>query len=321
MQLSLFDDKNMLLNMGTSALITLDLDEAEKNFRLYKKRYRGYGEVDEKLSITDFLRKGVEGVSSSSADEPLHLYRMWLSFEKYVKAEGFETSDLIGKIKKSFFALIVETIDRWGIPDKAFLCGDVPVGRLFIEAGLHDRAVNSLQTALLASPDKAAMLYGYLGDAYAAQGDLAVARKCYFEACLAAPQMLDWQQIRDGALAALKKALEKNHGMTASVAAEWVASYACIEGIFQPKTIRLKDELKPFVDSYLALERAYKKRGNAVIKPRLFIRAIILCDNEEMLKRVKGVDFIKARTRMKELDPPLFNRYMHSIRSRQTEHK
>jgi len=133
--------------------------------------------------------------------------------------------------------------------------------------------------------------------------------------------MLDWQQIRDGALAALKKALEKNHGMTASVAAEWVASYACIEGIFQPKTIRLKDELKPFVDSYLALERAYKKRGNAVIKPRLFIRAIILCDNEEMLKRVKGVDFIKARTRMKELDPPLFNRYMHSIRSRQTEHK
>ena len=103
-----------------------------------------------------------------------------------------------------------------------------------------------------------------------------------------------------------------------SEAAEWLSSYAYIEGLFQPKALRLKDELKRFVNEYNALDGIYKKRVDAALKPKLFIRAIILCDNAAILQHVKGIDFIELRAQMKAIDGRLFNDYMKLMQSKRS---
>lgn len=318
MQLSLFDDKFILLNEGTSALITLDLEEAKTKLQLYKERYREHGEVDRKLAMTEFLLQGFVDSPASGSDEPLYLYSLWNSFEDYVEAEGFKTPDLIQEIKKSFFSKLIASLNGRHSAENVWLCDSVPLGRLLIEAGDYDRAIASLQSALMtpSGNGNASLLYGYIGDAYIAKGELTVARKCYLEASLVDPQAVDWRRINDKELAALRSTLVTDRGMDDSEATEWLSSYAYIEGLFQPKALRLKDELKHFVNEYRELDRIYKKRGDAALKPKLFIRAIILCDNAAILQHVKGIDFIELRAQMKDIDGRLFTDYMKLIRSK-----
>jgi len=318
MQLSLFDDKFILLNEGTSALITLDLEEAKTKLDLYKNRYSETGEVDRKLAMTEFLMKGFAGATASGTEESVYLYSLWNSFEDYVEAEGFRTPDLLQEIKKSFFSKLIASLNGRHGAENAWLCDSVPLGQLFIEAGDYDRAIASLQSALMAPSGNgnASLLYGYMGDAYTAKGELTVARKCYLEACLIDPQAIDWRRINDKELAALRRTLVRDRGMNDPEAAEWLPSYAYIEELFQPKALRLKDELKRFVNEYHALDGIYKKRGDAALKPKLFIRAIILCDNAAILQHVKGIDLIQLRAQMKASDGSLFNDYMKLMRSK-----
>jgi len=76
------------------------------------------------------------------------------------------------------------------------------------------------------------------------------------------------------------------------------------------------DELKRFVGEYLALRKVYSKEPTPVLGSKLFIRAIVLCDNESFMKLVRGIDFIDIRRQMKEINPSLFSRYMKHIESR-----
>ena len=54
-QLSLFQDKDMLLNGGSLELKRLNLEEAKKAFQRYKNVYKNGGNIDNKLKITDIL--------------------------------------------------------------------------------------------------------------------------------------------------------------------------------------------------------------------------------------------------------------------------
>ncbi|MBT8489977.1 MAG: hypothetical protein KJN62_02895, partial [Deltaproteobacteria bacterium] len=139
---------------------------------------------------------------------------------------------------------------------------------------------------------------------------------CYFEACLIDPDTIDWNHMKDDALAALRNHLMETDEANGSSDAAWLACDAYLQGLFKPKTIRLKDELKRFVEEYLALRKTYAKQPTPQSEPKMFITAIVLCDNQAVLKLIKGIDFIEIRKHMKELNPSLFARYMKYIEKR-----
>jgi len=317
-QLPLFEDKYMLLNGGSLELGKLNLHEAKKAFQRYKDLYKNGGNIDDKLKITDFLIKGFSNTPAAGPDEPAYLYGLWNSFEDYVKSIGFESENLISGIKDSFFQKLLASVDRWNLTDTPYLSDNIPMGYVYLQAGQYDLAIKSLQACILATPDNAAS-YGYLGDTYTLRGEPDVARRCYLEACLIDPADIDWNHMKDGELLKLKDQLVETFDMNETSAYEWFPSYAYIQGLFKPKMIRLNDELKKFVEEYLALRKAYSKGPTSDLESKLFIRAIVLCDNELFMKLIKGIDFADIRRQMKDMNPSLFSGYMKHIESRNQE--
>jgi tetratricopeptide (TPR) repeat protein len=314
-QLSLFEDKYVLLNTGIWELVKLNLKEARLSLQRYRDTYKENEAVDCYLKIADFLIRGFERLPDAGPEEPAYLYDLWNSFEKYTESIGIDKERIIPGIRDSYFGMLVDSIDRCNISDLPYLSDTVPLGYVFIQARRYDRAAASLQAALLSFPDKAE-LYGYLGDAYLMRDEPDIARRCYLEACLISPEDIDWRNIKDMELVALRREIMESYGMNDATATAWLPCHACLEGLFKPKQIRVKDELKRFVDDYLELRKAYVKDPTPLVKPRLYLRAIVLCDNEAALQLIKGIDFIEIRRHMKEIDPALFARYMKYISKR-----
>jgi hypothetical protein len=317
-QLSLFQDKDMLLNGGSLELKKLNLDEAKKAFQSYKDLYKDGGNIDGKLKVTDYLIQGFSNAPGTCPDEPAYLYGLWNSFEDFVKSIRFESENIVSEIKNSFFQKLLASVDRCNLADASYLSDNTPMGYVYMQAGKYDLAVESLQTCVLTTPENTA-IYGYLGDAYTLRGDPATARKCYLEACLIGAADIDWGHVKDKEMLNLREQLIETFDMNDTLATEWLPSYAYIGGLFKPKMIRHNEELKKFVDEYLTLWKAYLKEPASNLEPKLFIRAIVLCDNEPFMKLVKGIDFVNIRRQMKEINPSLFSGYMKHIKGRNRE--
>ena len=311
-QLSLFDDKRELLNRGILALTRLNLDEAKDVFENYKALHRSKDDVDSALKLTDFLMKGFADAPESSAEEPAYLCELWFSFEDYISSVGFEHENIISDIKTSFFQKAVEAITRGNLAETPFLSDTIPTGYVYIQAGQYDMAIKALQACIPETPHNAA-IYGYLGDTYMLHGESEVARHCYREACLIAPADIDWGHMKDKALLELRDQLTKQYNSDHSLAVEWLPAYAYLQGLFRPKVIRLNEGMKELVDEYLDLRKAFFKRQTPDLKAKLFVRAIVLCDNEAPLRFVNRVSFIDIRRHMRDLNPVLFSQYLQHL--------
>lgn len=314
-QLSLFQDKDMLLNRGSLELKRLNLDEAKKSFQRYKDLYKDGDNIDNKLKIAEFLIQGFKDAPRSDPDETVYLYKLWESFQSYMKSIDSKSEIFVSEVKSSFFQKLLKAIDQYGLSDAPYLSDNVPMGYVYMQAGKYDFAVESLQACILTTPDNAA-IYGYLGDSYVSRGDPVVARYCYLEACLIGPAEIDWDHVKDKEIRDLREQLIETFDMNKSLATEWLPSYAYIQGLFRPKSIKINEGLKEFVDEYLSLKKAYLKEQTSELKAKLFIRGIILCDNEPFLRLIKKIDFVDIRRQMKEMNPSLFSRYMKCIESR-----
>lgn len=317
-QLSLFDEKNVLINTGTSELMNLNLEGARKTFQKYADIYKGGKDIESGMKITCFLLDGFARCSADSPEEPADLYNLWGSFNQYVGDIAFNDTNILSGIKSSFFKRILASIDRWNLAKEPFLIDTIPMGRVYLEAGKLDQAIESLQTSIPVTKRNAA-LYGYLGDAYTLRDEIEVAGRCYLEALLADAGSMDWDALRDEKLSSLREELIEAFDMNESLAAEWLPAHAFIRGLLKSKTLRLREEIKHFVDEYRVLQKAYSKEPEACLGAKLFIRSIILCDNASGLTLIKGIDLVEIRKNMKGIDAELFSRYMKSIK-RKTSH-
>ena len=102
-------------------------------------------------------------------------------------------------------------------------------------------------------------------------------------------------------------------GCGEALSRQWLPSHAYVRGLFAPKKIRLKDEFKSFVDNYLALKKSYLHDPSPALSARLFLKGIVLCDNEPFLRLIKGIDFADVRREMKAANAPLFAAYLRHI--------
>jgi len=314
-QLSLFQEENILLNGAIQDLRALRLEEAKRAFHEYRDVYPNGESVDDKLKLSVFLWDGLTKVSGAAFKEPDSLCRLWEEFETYAESIGVDDGHLIAGIKNSFFRNVIDTIHRYKLADAPFLADRTPTGYVYIQAGDYDRAITSLQACLPLSSDNA-HIYGYLGDAYLLKGDPLYARKFYLEAFLIDPIAIDWRHFQDGELLVLKEQIQADQTVDHAIAAHWLPSYAYIRGMFKPKAIRQLEVLKTFVDDFLRINKTILNHSSQEQQARLFIRAIILCDNEVFLRMVKGIDYADIRRRMKELNEPLFSDYMRHIGAR-----
>ena len=314
-QLPLFEDKRALLNRGILELTRLNLNEAKKAFEEYKALYRKEDDVDSELKLADFLIKGFAEAPGTCPEEPAYLCGLWASFEDYVESLRVEYENIISDIKNSFFKKILEVIKRCDLDNAPFLSDTIPTGYVYIQAGRYDEAIRALQDCIPVTPNNSAV-YGYLGDAYMLRGELTVARQCYQEACLINPGDIDWSHIKDSALLELRNQLIRERNSDNSLAVEWLPSYACIQGLFKPRTIKLNQGIKEFVEEYLTLRKVFFKEQTPELKAKLFFRGIVLCDNEPLLRFVKSISFIDVRRLMKEVNPTLFSKYLKLIEGR-----
>ena len=206
------------------------------------------------MAIAALLRQSLSACPETGPDRPGRLFSFWRSFENSPEARTPGCEDIISRIRVSFFRLLVQAVEAVPLPDSSYLSSRIPVGYAYLQTGQYDRAIRSLQTCLIATPDSAAV-YGYLGDAYFLRSETDVARQVYLEACLIDPETIDWSHLRDNALRELRTELAEEEGCGETLSRQWLPSHAYVRGLFAPKQIRLKDELKAFVDSYLALKK------------------------------------------------------------------
>lgn len=314
-QMSLFEGRNILINKGISELTRLNLDAAKKAFQEYAKLYHNPDNIDKELKLTDFLMEGFRQAPENGPERPVYLFGLWQSFTIHLRAVGYRSENIIADIKYSFFKMILDALDRGGTAEPLYVSDSVPVGYVYIQTGQYDLAVKSLQACIPATPGNA-VIYGYLGDVYVLRGEPDVARRCYLEGCLIDPVGIDWGHMKDRALLELKEQLTKQYSPGDSLALEWLPSYAYLQTLFKPKTMKLNEGLREFVDEYLNLKKAYRKEQRPDLKAKLFLRSIILCDNEYFLRFIKKVDFAGIRGQMKEMNPNLFSRYLKYIEGR-----
>ena len=147
-------------------------------------------------------------------------------------------------------------------------------------------------------------------------GETDVARRLYLEACLIDPETIDWSHLRDDSLRELRTELAEEEGCGETSSRQWLPSHAYVRGLFAPKQIRLKDEFKAFVDSYLDLKKSCLHDPSPALSARLFLKGIVLCDNEPFLRLIKGIDFTDVRREMKAANAPLFAAYLRRIERR-----
>jgi tetratricopeptide (TPR) repeat protein len=313
-QLFLFEDRLTLLNRGILDLTRLNLEEAAAAFERYKALYRDENRVEAELQVTDFLKRGFAEAPEPCSEVPAYLCGLWNSFERWRRSQGFSQEDIVSEIKSSFFRKIIGVIAECNMADTAFLSERIPTGYVYLQAGQYDAAIKALQGCIPVRPHDA-RIYGYLGDAYLLRGDPAVARQCYLEACLIEVPGIDWDHAKDAALLQLKDDVLEQYGRDRSLSLEWLPSHACIQGLFPSKKLKLNQGIKEFVDEYLEMRKRFLKNPSSALKAKLFLRGIILCDNEPLLRFVKGVDFIDVRRQMKETNPALFSKYLKRVAS------
>ena len=310
-QIPLFEDEYMLINDAAAALKALCFDDALELLKRYSGLYRGGKDVERKFQIAAFLKEGLSAAPLSGPDRPSYLFHVWRSFEAFCRSlsPGSPTDD---ELRRPFFHTIVAAIEGSGLADSAFLADWIPVGYAHLQIGDHDRAIRSLQACLIATPDNAT-IYGYLGDAYLMRGDREVARQVYFTACLIDPVVLDWNHLRDDQLKDLLERLPEEYDCDPSLACEWLPAYAYVQGLFRPRQIRLWEEFKTFTDGYFELKKTALQIPSPSHAAKLFLRGIVLCDNEPFLRMFKGIEFAEVRREMKEANAALFAEYLKQI--------
>ena len=310
-QILLFEDEFMLINDAAAALKTLRLDDALELLKRHSELYHGGKDVERKFQIAAFLNDRLSAAPPFGPDRPSYLFHVWRSFEAFCRSlsPGGPTDD---ELRRPFFHTIVAAIEESGLMDSAFLADGIPVGYVHLQTGDHDRAIRSLQACLTATPDNAA-IYGYLGDAYLMRGDREVARQVYFTACLIDPVVLDWNHLRDDQLKDLLKRLPEEYDCDPSLACEWLPAYAYVQGLFRPKQIRLWEEFEAFTEGYLELKKIALQTPSPSHAAKLFLRGIVLCDNETFMRKIKGIDFAEVRREMKKANAALFAEYLKQI--------
>jgi tetratricopeptide (TPR) repeat protein len=313
-QLSLFGDENTLFNTGVQRLLDMDFRGCLETLERYRKLFPWGQNVRQEMAMAEFWLEKLNQAKWTEIDsaEAERRYRLWLEFEE---ASGFSWPEesIEGQFQVRYFERLADDLAA-GPKAAPRLPGGTPLGLIHLLAGRPDSAIALLQAFIAVVPEDA-RAYGYLGDAYAARGDLRTARICYREAFVLEPGAVDVKRLRDpGLREILSDAPEEDDGEPPAI--EWLPVRAQLSGIFERRVLRNMEEVQQWLQRYLDLVKAQGKNAQEALVPRLFYHAMVLSDNASMLRFIKHVDLAEVRRMMKGSNPALFARHMRAVERR-----
>ena len=153
-QLLLFQDRDMLFNGGVLELVRLKLDAARNAFNRYQQLYHDRDAVERETKFTDFLIKVSSRVPDSCLERPALLFRLWRSFEKYIKSVGSVGVNILSEIKSSFFRKIRQALEQCNLTGALYIVDTVPTSYVYIQLKEYSLAIQSLQACIPSTPDK-----------------------------------------------------------------------------------------------------------------------------------------------------------------------
>lgn len=313
-QLSLFGDENTLFNLGIQRLLEMDFGGCLETLERYRKLFPWGQNVRQETAMAEFWLTKLRGVTWTEINpvEAERRYRFWLEFEE---AFGFPWAEesIEGQFQVRYFGRLTDWLAT-SPKQTPRLPEGTPFGLIPLLAGRPDPAIALLQ-AFIASEPEDARAYGYLGDAYAARGDLRTARICYREAFVLEPGAVDVKRLRDpGLREMLSEAAGDDDGESPTI--EWLPVRAQLSGIFERRVLRNMDEVRQWLQRYLGLQKEYRRGADEALVARLFYHAMVLSDNASMLRFIKEVDLAEVRRMMKGWNPALFARHMREVERR-----
>jgi tetratricopeptide (TPR) repeat protein len=313
-QLSLFGDENTLFNQGIQRLLEMDFGGSLETLERYRKLFPWGQNVGQETATAGFWLERLNEAKWTEMDpaEAERRFRLWQEFEE---AFGFPWPEesIERQFQARYFGRLADGLGA-GPKQGPRLPGGTPLGLIHLLAGRPDSAIALLQAFIAAVPEDA-RAYGYLGDAYAARGDLRTARICYREAFVLEPGAVDVKRLRDPALREmLSEAAGDDDGEPPAI--EWLPVRAQLSGIFERRVLRNMEEVKQWLQRYLDLLKAQGKDARETLVPRLFYHAMVLSDNASMLRFIKQVDLAEVRRMMKRWNPALFARHMREVERR-----
>jgi tetratricopeptide (TPR) repeat protein len=311
-QLGLFGEENILFNTGIQQLLDMDFGGCLETLEHYRRLFPWGRDVSHEVEVAAFWKERLDQTAWTRVEpfEVERLYQVWLEFEDTF-AHPWKRGSIEEQLQVRYFSRLSDALAA-GVNLKLLALSDgSPVGLIYLLAGRSDAAIASLQNLIAAEPENA-RAYGYLGDAYLLRGDVRTGRLCYREAFVIAPGQVDLIRLQDEEL---KKRLAEEEQDESSNGdfLEWFSVKAQLEGFFERRVFRDLDDLQHWLYRYLDLEKAFGKRKDSALVPRLFYHAMVLSDNASMMRFIKKVDLSEIRQRMLEWHPDLFARHMRVL--------
>lgn len=265
-----------------------DLGELQRKIYIALKN----GELDRAEELSVALME--EDISAQIAEPILQMVKFWQNRSElfhfsedenngeklFLEWDKFLDFCVENKVenKRAFFAvkayvygvmieLLIEEYKLSPVKDRELL---ITLGQAFYEAGMNEKAVETLEYArTLAGGDAGARVFTLLGDLYAENGDEELAQVMYSEAFLRHPQEIVLKAVD---FAPVKKLSEMviADGFSGNAVAEWVPVYGYLYGGL---TVRKKLEYEDYMslvelikeyETSLKLEKSYN-----IIIPRL----------------------------------------------------
>jgi tetratricopeptide (TPR) repeat protein len=319
-QLSLFGEENTLFNEGIEKLLEMDFIGCMETLDRYHKLFPWGRDISREMSTAQFwLEKlGSTYLADIEANEAEKRYQFWLEFEETFDYPWPEKS-IERRFQVDYFSRITDSLGKSEQHNSAKLPGGTPTGLMYLRAGKSDPAIEYLQELIAIEPESA-LVYGYLGDAYAMRSDLHTARICYREAFVLAPDQVDLKHIQDNELKERLEELEGDYKL-GNYPLMWFAVVAQLNGFFEMRFFNGLEELKEWIQHYVKLVKRYSKIKDHTLVPSLFYHAMVLSDNASMMKYIKKVDLVEVRQRMKKWHQALFAWHMRELEKNESGSK
>jgi len=292
---TLFDVPKMKLKGVMEELSVLNLENAKNKIDLLILLYPENDEIEREAKIIELIESVIkEGTT------PASLFSGFTSFKKHLESITY-LPDYMEELEQSFFRRIVDSFEGETIKS----IHGYPVGFFLTKAGRYEEAAESLFAELGDSSQpqkKRARLMGYLGDLFYVSGDTELGRSFYLEAILADWRGIDKKTVADEDVLALIIGTYIPEGMGGI----WAAPVGHMLLVFGSKSFEDSGDLMDFYKEFERLKSAVEKDKSVEIIGKLFYYALVIEENEDVFRSLKGTKKMSLRKLMRDLNPKLF---------------
>ena len=292
---TLFDVPRIKLKDAMEDIAILNLEGAKAKMDSLLMQYPENGDIGREAEILKIIESEItEGTT------PSRLFTGFNSIKRHLESISY-LPDYMGDLELSFFQRIV---DAFGEEELKPVQG-YPVGYLLTKAGRFKDAEESLLRELddpSLTSSKRARLLGYMGDLFFMVGDTDGGRSYYLKAILTDWQGIDKKNVADEDVLSLITGTYIPEGEGGI----WAAPTGHMLMVFQSGSFEGSDDLMGFYNEFIRLKNVVKEDDSEEVVGKLFYHALVMEENEDVFRSLKGTDRMALRKLMRELNSKLF---------------